>query len=50
MTHSLFNTRQEFTTGNGQVGTYYSLPQLEKEGIANVSRLPVSIRIVLESV
>jgi aconitate hydratase len=26
------------------------LPQLEKEGIGNVSRLPISIRIVLESV
>lgn len=50
MTHSLFNTRQEFTTGNGQAGTYYSLPHLEKEGVANVSRLPISIRIVLESV
>lgn len=50
MTHSLFNTRREFTTGNGQAGTYYSLPQLEKEGVANVSRLPISIRIVLESV
>jgi aconitate hydratase len=50
MTHNLFNTRQTFKTGNGTDGTYYSLPQLEKEGVANISRLPISIRIVLESV
>ena len=31
-------------------GQFYSLPQLEKEGVGPVSRLPVSIRIVLESV
>ena len=29
---------------------YYSLPQLEKAGIGRISRLPVSIRLVLESV
>ena len=50
MTHDLFNTRQSFTTGNGSDGIFYSLPQLEKEGLGNISRLPVSIRIVLESV
>ena len=50
MTHNLFNTRQTFKTGSGADGTFYSLPQLEKEGIANVSCLPISIRIVLESV
>lgn len=50
MTHNLFNTRQKFTTGNGQDGAFYSLPQLQNEGIADVSRLPISIRIVLESV
>jgi aconitate hydratase len=31
-------------------GTYYSLPRLEKRGFSNVSRLPVSLRILLESV
>ncbi len=31
-------------------GIFYSLPQLEREGVGKVSRLPVSIRIVLESV
>ena len=30
--------------------TFYSLPALEKAGVGKVSRLPVSIRIVLESV
>lgn len=50
MTHNLFNTRQTFKTGNGSEGVYYSLPQLEKEEVANISRLPISIRIVLESV
>jgi Aconitase A len=50
MTHNLFNTRQSFKTGDGRDGVFYSLPQLEKEGIGSISRLPVSIRIVLESV
>ena len=50
MSHNLFNTRQKFTTGSGAEGTFYSLPQLGKEGLGDVSRLPVSIRIVLESV
>src|SRR5436190_6248524 len=50
MTHNLFNARQTFQTGSGSEGVFYSLPQLEKEGIGTISRLPVSIRIVLESV
>ncbi len=50
MTHNLFNTRQTFKTGDGAEGVFYSLPQLEKEGIGAISRLPISIRIVLESV
>ena len=50
MTHNLFNTRQTFQTGKGAEGAFYSLLQLEKEGIGAVSRLPISIRIVLESV
>jgi len=45
MAHQLFNTLQEFENGK-----FYSLPQLEKEGVGKISRLPVSIRIVLESV
>jgi aconitate hydratase len=50
MTHNLFNTNQTFTTGNGTQAAYFSLPQLEKEGVGKISRLPISIRIVLESV
>ena len=45
-----FNTLQKFDAGNGRIGFFYSLPTLEKQGIGLVSRLPVSIRIVLESV
>jgi aconitate hydratase len=43
------NTTHTFTTGSGAPGKYYSLPALEAAGVGNVSRLPVSIRIVLES-
>src|SRR5215213_6696119 len=50
MEHNLFNTRQSFKTGDGSDGVYYSLPQLEAEGVGKVSRLPISMRIVLESV
>src|ERR1700733_6457522 len=48
--HNLFNTLQKFDLGNGKQGTFYSLPALEKAGIGPISKLPVSIRIVLESV
>jgi aconitate hydratase len=50
MAHNLFNTLQTFETGKGKSGQFYSLPQLEAEGVGPVSRLPVSIRVVLESV
>jgi aconitate hydratase len=50
MPHQLFNALQEFPTGAGRKGQFYSLPQLEKEGVGPISRLPVSLRIVLESV
>ena len=49
MPHNLFDTLQTFDTGAGQSAQFYSLPQLEKQGF-NLTRLPVSIRIVLESV
>ncbi len=48
--HNLFNTLQTFEAANGREAFLYSLPELEKEGIGPVSRLPISIRIVLESV
>src|SRR6266700_3013736 len=47
---TLSSTLQPFDLGNGQQGTMHSLPQLEKTGIGPVSKLPVSIRLVLESV
>jgi aconitase A len=50
MPHNLFNTLQNFSPAPARQGQFYSLPQLEKEGIGPVSKLPVSIRIVLESV
>ena len=48
--HNLFDTLQSFDLGNGRQGRFYSLPALEKAGVGPVSRLPVSIRLVLESV
>ncbi|HEX8493058.1 MAG TPA: aconitate hydratase [Pyrinomonadaceae bacterium] len=50
MPHNLFNTLQTFAPGAGSEGQFYSLPRLEQEGVGPISRLPVSIRIVLESV
>ena len=44
-----FNALQTFETGSG-TGQFFSLPQLEKSGVGLISRLPISIRIVLESV
>jgi aconitate hydratase len=48
--HNLFNTLQKFDLGNGKQGNLYSLPALEKAGVGAISKLPVSIRLVLESV
>jgi aconitate hydratase len=50
MTHNLFNSLREFKMASGKTGKYYSLPALAEAGLGDVSRLPVSIRIVLESV
>src|ERR1700686_5307727 len=50
MPHNLFNSLQSFASTAGTTGQFYSLPQLEKEGIGPISKLPVSIRVVLESV
>lgn len=49
MAHNLHNTLQEFDSGSG-TGKFYSLPELGAALGVDVSRLPVSIRIVLESV
>ncbi|MGB8410319.1 MAG: aconitate hydratase AcnA, partial [Gallionella sp.] len=48
--HSLFNTFKTLQLAGGKQGMFYSLPALEAAGIGRISRLPVSIRIVLESV
>jgi aconitate hydratase len=48
--HNLFGTFQKFDLGNGRSGNFYSLPELEKAGVGAISKLPVSIRLVLESV
>ena len=48
--HSLFGSLQSFDAGNGKSGLLYSLPALEQAGVGPISRLPVSIRLVLESV
>ena len=50
MAHNLFDSLQHFDLGDGRKGKFYSLPALEKAGVGPISRLPVSIRIVLESV
>src|SRR5437667_3614625 len=50
MAHHLYDSLQRFTTAAGKTGQFYSLPALEKAGMGKISRLPVSIRIVLESV
>lgn len=49
MSHNLFNTLQTFTLASGKTGMLYSLKALELAGLGKISRLPVSIRIVLES-
>jgi aconitate hydratase len=48
--HNLFDSLKEFDPGQGGKGGFYSLPALEKAGVGAISRLPVSIRLVLESV
>jgi aconitate hydratase len=50
MPNSLFNSLQSFTPSAGRTGQFYSLPQLEKDNVGPISKLPISIRIVLESV
>jgi aconitate hydratase len=50
MSHNTFNTLKEFPLSAGQTGQFYSLPALGEALGVNLSRLPVSIRIVLESV
>ncbi|WP_308925264.1 aconitate hydratase AcnA [Janthinobacterium sp. J1-1] len=50
MSRNTLNTLKDFNISASKKGQLYSLPALEKSLGINVSRLPVSIRIVLESV
>src|SRR6185369_15425376 len=49
MAHNAFNTLKTFQPSAGKSGQYYSLPALAQT-FPNVKRLPISIRVVLESV
>lgn len=49
MNNAFANTLQTFKAGIGRSGKFYSLPELAKT-FPNVNRLPMSMRIVLESV
>ena len=46
----MIDVRQRLQLPSGKSTDYYSLPHLETLGMGNISRLPVSVRIVLESV
>jgi aconitate hydratase len=48
--NNAFNSLREFKLKSGKTGKYYSLAALEEAGLGKVSRLPVSLRVVLESV
>ncbi len=43
------HARQTFAPGPGKSASLYSLPQLERDGLGRVARLPASLRVVLES-
>ena len=45
-----FCALEKFSPGSGLEGWFYSLPKLGAAGLGHIARLPVSIRIVLESV
>ncbi len=47
--HAFANTLKQFKTPSGKQGQFYSLPALAKQ-FPQIKRLPISIRIVLESV
>ena len=47
--HAFAETLKTFKMASGKSGKFYSLPELTKK-YSNISRLPVSLRIVLESV
>jgi aconitate hydratase len=50
MSHNTLDTLREFKFSGSKKAQFYSLPALQKSLGKNIDRLPVSIRIVLESV
>src|SRR6202451_2226633 len=48
--HNLVKHPHKLELGNGKQGQFCSLPALEKAGVGAISKLPVSIRLVLEAV
>ena len=49
MSQDPFKALSEFPLNSGRSGKFYSLAALEKAGLGTISRLPVSLRVVLES-
>src|SRR4030042_212079 len=49
-TQDRFGARATFDTGSGETATYSRLNRLEETGVASISRLPFSIKVLLESV
>jgi aconitate hydratase len=49
MSNDVFNSRKSFTL-DGKTYNYYELAALEQAGAGNVSKLPYSIKVLLESV
>lgn len=47
--HNKWNTLQDIVLSGGKAVKYYSLPQLENAGVGKISKLPFSIRVVIES-
>ncbi|MCC6532246.1 MAG: aconitate hydratase AcnA [Burkholderiales bacterium] len=49
MMQDVFGARKSFTTAAGKTAGYYALCALEARGFGKLNRLPVSLRIMLES-
>ena len=49
MAQDTFKTLRDFTPAPGKTGQYHSLAALEQAGLGKISRLPRSIRVVLEA-
>ena len=49
MAHDPFAALRDFRLASGRVSRYYALAALESAGLGRISRLPVSLRIILES-